>query len=98
MLTPKLGLAVIVTVVVALDETPKLSVAVAFTVYVPAFPYWCEAEGPAITAPSPKSMLVEEIVVSDAEVAFTVDVTVAGAVPVVGDAVTLTVGGWCPGL
>src|SRR3954469_17775063 len=98
MLTPKLGLAVIVTVVVALDETPKLSVAVAFMVYVPAFPYWCEAEGPAITVPSPKSMLVEEMVASDAEVAFAVAVTVTGSVPMLGDAVTLTVGDWCPGL
>ena len=82
-----------VTVVVATEETPKESVAVALIVYVPAAMYWCGADGPFMVVPSPKSINVEVMVESEAAEAFKVAVTVTGAVPELGDAVTLTVGG-----
>ena len=58
------------TVELVLDEAPKLSVTVAFTVYVPATLYWCDALAVVADDPSPKEMTVLAIVPSgSAEVA-----------------------------
>ena len=52
------------TVETVLDEAPILSVTVAFTVYVPAAVYWCDALTVAADDPSPKEMTVLAIVPS----------------------------------
>ena len=52
------------TVELVLDEAPRLSVTVAFTVYVPATLYWCDALTAVADDPSPKEMIVLAIVPS----------------------------------
>jgi hypothetical protein len=52
------------TVALAVEEAPMLSVTVAFTVYVPAVLYWCEALTAEAELPSPKEMTVLAIVPS----------------------------------
>ena len=53
------------TVELVLDEAPMLSVTVAFTVYVPAALYWCDALAAVTDDPSPKEMTVLAIVPSE---------------------------------
>ena len=52
------------TVETVLEEAPRLSVTVAFTVYVPAVLYWCDALAAVADDPSPKEMTVLAIVPS----------------------------------
>ena len=52
------------TVAVVVEEAPRLSVTVAFTVYVPAVLYWCEALTAVADDPSPKEMTVLAMVPS----------------------------------
>ncbi len=53
------------TVEIVLDEAPRLSVTVAFTVYVPAILYWCDALAAVAEDPSPNEMTVPAIVPSE---------------------------------
>ena len=53
-----------ITVELVPDEAPRLSVTVAFTVYVPASLYWCDALTAVADVPSPKEMMVLAIVPS----------------------------------
>ena len=53
------------TVELVLEEAPMLSVTVAFTVYVPATLYWCDALTAVADDPSPKEMTVLAIVPSE---------------------------------
>ena len=53
------------TVETVLDEAPKLSVTVAFTVYVPATLYWCIALAVVADEPSPNEMTVLAMVPSE---------------------------------
>ncbi len=46
------------TVETVLDEAPRLSVTMAFTVYVPAALYWCDALAAVADEPSPKEITV----------------------------------------
>src|SRR6476620_9173478 len=52
------------TVALAVEEAPMLSVTVAFTVYVPASLYWCDALTAEAELPSPKEITVLAIVPS----------------------------------